>query len=227
MVAQGAHYAVNGQRRGFRVGQQRFAAQAHFKTAKGSTGFEVMHVLFAARVGNQGHQGAVKPQPGQGQGGGNVGVFWIQPCRLAGAALKNHRGFADAVQIANLLGRGVLPGPGRFAPGVADRIQPANLGCRQGVNAADGARQQLDIGLATLGRRFQALHQADFGQRPHRDNQARDATLQRWQHMLFDGAVAGALDQQVGARIGRQCVQHPGWLLEPRQTLAHQIFGTA
>ncbi|MNP30135.1 hypothetical protein D3C76_1231960 [compost metagenome] len=138
-----------------------------------------MDVFFAQRIGDQRHPRAVQAQPGQRQGGGDVGVLGVQPRRFTGAAVENHRGFADRFQVADLLGRGVLPGLGRFAAGVIDRVQTADLGCRQRIDAADGAGQQLDTRITTRCRSLQAFDQARLRQRADRDDQAGDAALQR------------------------------------------------
>ncbi|MNH18539.1 hypothetical protein D3C79_782440 [compost metagenome] len=184
-----------------------------------------MHVLFAERVGNQRHPRAVQAQPGQRQGGGDIGVLRVQACCLAGAAFEDHRGLVDGVQVADLLGRGVLPGPGRFAAGVVDRIQATDLGRRQRIDAADGAGQQLDAGVATGGGSLQAFDQAQLRQGPDRDDQAGDAALQRRQYVFLDCLVPGALHQQVRAGVGGQGGEHLRRALEAGQALLYQGFG--
>ena len=170
----------------------------------------MVHVLADLGVGQQAHAGLVQAHAGQRQRGGDVGVLGVELGRLAGRALEDAELLLQAREIADLLGRSAAPGHGGLAARVDHVVEPAQARGRDGVDAADGARDQLHLGLAGIGR---GLHLLGHAGRAHGADGRHDgghAARKRRQHMLLDRGMAGAFHDQVGARIGRQRGHHLG-----------------
>ena len=180
-----------------------------------------MHVLLNARIGKQTHHGLVQPQSGQRQGGRHIRILGIELCGLARRALENAEGLGQAVQIADLLGRGAAPCLGRLAARVEHRLQAADTRRSQGINAADGARQQLGLRLAGLGRSLYALGHARRAQGAYGCDDRRNAARQRRQHMLLYGCMTRAFHEKIRHRIAGQGLQQLRLWRQAGSRLAH------
>ena len=66
------------------------------------------------RIGYQLHPSLVEPEPGQGDGHGQIGVLGEQPGRVGRRPRVEHRQLGQRFEVVVRLGRGAQPGPGRL-----------------------------------------------------------------------------------------------------------------
>ena len=90
------------------------------------------------------------------------------------------------------------PGLRRLAPGVGHLCQARQFGGTQGVHAADGATEQMQLGVAVFCRGFELFGQARFGQRADGQHGAFTTVLQGGDDVRFQGRMAGAFQRQRG-----------------------------